>query len=180
MIILLTGPTGSGKTDTSWALLQQFQNIVFLDCDWFASRVPFDWEKDLESVYQALSLMIDFHIKRNETHFVITLTLQMAALFEQFKTYFTKHQLPVHAFRLRCIEHELERRIRSRDRILWQKEEELNNMLKHQEDFDRLFPNDEIFKLIDTSTLSEREVAMMITSMASISLHTNSTGQEQP
>ena len=64
MIILLTGPTGVGKTDTSWALLQQLSRIVFLDCDWFASKVPFDWKKesDVDSIFQALSLRIDFHI----------------------------------------------------------------------------------------------------------------------
>lgn len=39
MIIILTGPTGVGKTDTSWALLQQFEQLVFLDADWFASRI---------------------------------------------------------------------------------------------------------------------------------------------
>jgi thymidylate kinase len=167
MIILLTGPTGSGKTDTSWALLQQLAKIIFLDCDWFASRVPFQWENeaDVESVYQSLSLMIEFHINHGEKNFVITLTYEMAILFEKFKTYFSKHPYPIKAFRLRCSEQELERRIRGRDRILWQKQQELNSMLNMQEDFDNSFKDEELFKLIDTTKLSEREVAMLIVSL---------------
>lgn len=166
MIILLTGPTGTGKTDTSWALLQQYDQMIFLDCDWFASRIPFDWDKDsdVESVFSALSLMIDFYYKKNLKNFVITLTKQMAIRLEKFHHYFAKYEIPIHPFRLRCNEQELERRIRERDRNLWQKQEELNSMLLAQSEFDNQFPNDTLFKLIDTSTLSEREVAVIIAS----------------
>ena len=81
MIIALTGPTGVGKTDTSWALVEQAPPMVFLDCDRFAARIPFSWklESDVESVYQALSVMLDFHTSRAAARFVIPLTLEMAA-----------------------------------------------------------------------------------------------------
>ncbi len=168
MIILLTGPTGAGKTDTSWALLQEIGKIVFLDCDWFASRVPFAWENetDVESVYQSLSLIIEYHKQRGEMNFVIPLTYEMAILFEKFENYFSKHNLPIKAFRLRCGEQELERRIRVRDRILWQKQQELNSMLKMQEDFDNAFTDEKLFRLIDTTSKSETEVALEIVSLA--------------
>lgn len=164
MIILLTGPTGSGKTDTSWALLQQVNPIVFLDCDWFASRTPFNWknESDVETVFQGLSLMIDFHLKNGNENFVIPLTMEMAFLFNKYKSYFSKFNLEIHAFRLRCNEQELERRIRERDRNLMQKEEELRGMLEAQASFDHQFSNNQIFKLIDTTKLSEQAVAQEI------------------
>lgn len=164
MIILITGLTGTGKTDTSWALLQQVSRIVFLDCDWFASRVPFNWqnESDVETVFQALSLMIDFHIKNGSDNFVIPLTMEMAFHLNKYKFYFSKFNLAIHAFRLRCKEHELERRIRERDRNHWQKQEELNGMLEAQTTFDKQYPNNEVFNLIDTTELSEREVAQKI------------------
>lgn len=166
MIILLTGPTGSGKTDTSWALLQQFEQMIFLDCDWFASRVPFSWEEeqDVESVYRALSSMLDFYIKNENRNFVIPLTYQMAILYQKFNHYFKKENLKIASFRLRCSEHELERRIRERDRNLWQKQQELNDMLEAQNAFDDKFPNNNIFKLIETTELSEHEVAIKIAS----------------
>lgn len=167
MIILLTGPTGTGKTDTSWALLQQYTQMIFLDCDWFASRVPFNWENisDVESVFETLSLMIGFYHEKNLKNFVITLTLQMATQLDNFYHFFSKFNLPIYPFRLRCNEHELERRIRERDRISWQKQDELNSMLQAQSIFDTQFPDDKDFKLIDTTTLSEREVAIKIYSM---------------
>lgn len=164
MIIVLTGPTGTGKTDTSWALLQQSDRMVFLDCDWFASRVPFAWENeaDVESVYKALAVMVDFHIKRGEQNFVIPITLEMATLFQKYQTYFASFNLPIKAFRLRCSEQELERRVHERERIPWQKQQELGGIAKAQNDFDMLFPDDEIFKLIDTTHSSEREVAALL------------------
>lgn len=168
MIILLTGPTGCGKTDTSWALLQQFDQMVFLDSDWFASRIPFSWEKeeDVESIYQALSVMLDFYIKKRKQNFVIPITYEMAILYKTFQHYLLKENLKIKGFRLRCSEQELERRIKERDRIHWQKQQELNCMLQVQNDFDRNFTNDAIFKLIDTTTLSERETAIKITDIA--------------
>lgn len=169
MIILLTGPTGVGKTDTSWALLQQSSRIVFLDCDWFASRVPFNWknESDLETIFQALSLLIDFHLKQGNDNFVIPFTLEMAIHWNKYKHHLSNHNLAIFPFRLRCKEHELERRIRERDRNHWQKQEELNGMLKAQTIFDTQFPDNKIFKLIDTTELSEREVALEILSSLS-------------
>lgn len=166
MIILLTGPTGTGKTDTAWALLREIPEIVFLECDWFASRVPFDWKStaDLESVFQALSIMIDFHVKRNRELFVITLTLEMAATLERYQHYFSDCGLPMRMFRLRCDDDELENRINSRDRIEEQKQEELSVMLNHQREFDALFPNDDVFQLIDTTHLTEGEAAAVIRS----------------
>lgn len=61
--------------------------------------------------------------------------MQRAGLFvllNKYESYFSKFNLAIHAFRLRCAEHELERRIRERDRIHWQKQEELNRMLEAQ------------------------------------------------
>ena len=63
---------------------------------------------------------------------------------------------------MRCTEHELERRIRARDCIDWQKQEELNGTLEAQITFDNQFPIDEIFKMINTAELSEREMVQKI------------------
>lgn len=163
MIILLTGPSGVGKTDVSWALLPLFEEMTFLDCDWFASRLPFDWknQSDLESVFQGLALMIEFHLKQGRRHFVIPLTLEMAEYLKKYQHYFTQWQLPIHAFRLRCSEITLENRIRARNRIHWQKQQELEQAPIAQARFDILFPDNAIFRLIDTTQLTEDEVAKM-------------------
>ena len=63
LLIVLTGPTGSGKTDTAWALVAAEDNLVFLDCDWFAARSRFAWEDSdaVESVYRAIESHLEFH-----------------------------------------------------------------------------------------------------------------------
>ena len=164
MIILLTGPTGSGKTDVSWALIEQSTNMVFLDCDWFASYTPFDWENehDVEGVFQALSIMIQFHLEHGRKNFVIPMTIQMAKLFKKNDTYFLGSKLPIKKFRLRCDNAELSHRIKKRDRIDFQKQGELNNVEQAQSTFDQLFPKSDIFYLIDTTHLTESDVAKKI------------------
>jgi uridine kinase len=79
MIIVLTGSTGSGKTDTAWGLLKIFNNIVFLDSDWFASMQPFSWDSksDVGMVYELLEKMIDYHMLHGKKRFIINLTSKM-------------------------------------------------------------------------------------------------------
>lgn len=64
--------------------------------------------------------------------------------------------------RLRCDDHELERRIKERDRNLSQKQEELNQILQAQSNFDNHFPANKIFHMLDTTNLSEKEAAIKI------------------
>ncbi len=162
MIILLTAPTGTGKTNVSWTLLPKFNEMTFLDCDWFVSRLPFSWDKpeDLATSFQALALMIEFHLSQGRQNFVITMTLQMAEHFDQYRHYFEKWNLPIHAFRLHCDESELTRRIQERDRIEWQKQDELQGAPAAQRRYDELFPDNSVFQLIDTTHLTEEEVAV--------------------
>ena len=161
MIILLTGPTGSGKTDTSWALLDSVKEMVFLDCDWFASLKPFSWKKesDVEMVYQALSTVIDFHIKKGNQNFVITLTSEMALVYQKYDHYFTSKNIKIYPFRLHCDNQELKTRILRRDRLEVQKQQELKNSIAQQELFDTNFPDNIIFYLIDGTGKTEQQVA---------------------
>ena len=164
MIIFLTGPTGSGKTDTSWELLKHFDQMVFLDCDWFASMQPFSWEKesDVAMVYQALADMVKFHEKKSNTNVVITLTLEMARLFEKYKSYFEEFDMPLFVFRLHVSDQEGQRRIFARDRIDSQKQEELKNFKIQQQAFDSLCAHNKLFIKIEATTMTEEQVAQKI------------------
>jgi len=160
MIIFLTGTTGSGKTDTSWALVSALPELVFLDCDWFASRSPFSWKRadDVESVYRAIGSQIAFHLGEGRAHFVVTLTLEMAELFESHCDSFAAFGLPIHAFRLAASNDTLEARILVRDRI--QKADELENALRQQTAF--ACAGETRFVPIGTDYISAREVAEAI------------------
>lgn len=157
MIVFLTGTTGAGKTDTSWALVSALDDLVFLDCDWFASRAPFSWKSaaDVDSVYRAIRSQIAFHRGEGRTNFVVTLTLEMAAVFEDNVGAFG---LPVHAFRLVASNDTMRARIIGRDRM--QKTEELENALQQQAAFERL--NAGMFTPIETDGLDAQEVAKVI------------------
>lgn len=164
MIIILTGPTGSGKTDTSWALLENVKDMVFLDCDWFASLFPFSWKKDadVEMVYQAIASMIDFYTKKGHKNFVITLTSEMAIAHDKITTHFATKNMDLYCFRLRCDQQELQRRISQRDRLETQKQQEFKNSIVQQKLFDTEFPDDKVFYLIDGTDKTEQQIALEI------------------
>jgi dephospho-CoA kinase len=165
MIICITGPTGVGKTDTSWALIERGAPMVFLDCDWFASRVPFSWssESDVESVFQAIAVMLRFHVTRGITRFIVPITVEMALSFKQHRHYFEKVGLPVRTFQLYCPEEQLRRRISARDRAPEQKSAELEAIRNQRRHCSGLVS---AFQVIDTSSLDERAVAEKIWSAA--------------
>jgi hypothetical protein len=164
-IIFLTGTTGSGKTDTAWALVSRLDELVFLDCDWFASRSPFSWKRaaDVESVYRGIRSQIAFHLGEGRSRFVVTLTLEMAALFQDNYAAFAAFGLPICAFRLVASNDTIKARIIGRDRI--QKAEELDNALRQQAEFDRLYAAETIFNRIETDGLDAHAVAGTIVRM---------------
>jgi hypothetical protein len=162
MIIFLTGTTGSGKTDTSWALVSALGELVFLDCDWFASRSPFSWKRaaDVQSVYRGIGSQIAFHLGEGRSNFAVTLTLEMAALFQSNFDSFAAFELPIYAFRLVASNDTIKARIIGRDRI--RKTEELENALGQQVEFDRLCAGETSFAPIETDGVSAHEVAAAI------------------
>ena len=163
MILLITGATGVGKTDTSWALVELAQPMVFLDCDWFAARLPFSWqsESDVESVYQALSVMLEHHTRRAAARFVIPLTPEMATSYSRNGHYLERFQLPLFRFRLSCSAELLRERVLKRDRNPVQRSCELEaipSQLRVCETLSDFMP-------VDVSALDEHAAARKILSM---------------
>jgi len=87
MIIILTGSTVSGKTDTAWAVVSLHARIVFLENDCFAYRKPFDPSnrEDLITMYDQLLLNVQFHRQRGIKDYVVTLSPPMAVIFPEMK-----------------------------------------------------------------------------------------------
>lgn len=167
-IIVLTGPSGVGKTDTGWAIVEASRSMVFLDCDGFAFRRPFSWddEADVEAVYESMSLVIGFHRARAAQRFVLTLTLEMADRFGRLQRHLDRHGLPLRLFRLRGDDAVLIARIAQRDRIDSQKQAEQAEQAgaAHAEARSDRLPKR--FMRIDTTALESAAVPERILAMS--------------
>jgi broad-specificity NMP kinase len=169
VIIVLAGPPGSGKTETAKALLKQYPQMVFLDCDWFASRVPFNWssEADVEAIYQAFSLMLNFYKQKNQMQFVMTMTAEMTEVINKFGPYILIDGLPLKLIRLRSAAPVLEKRIKSLNRSEAEVEQDQKRAIIAQYYFDMAFPTNESFYMIDTSLLSPDQAAARVVEIIS-------------
>lgn len=161
MIIILTGPTASGKTSTCWALMHRLERLVFLESDFLGFRKPFDWRdpRDLSVMYEQLIHNLSFQYDRGERDFVLTITPDMAVLFPNKRHMFERFGLPLYLFRFVCSPEELERRIPQRDRGEVQIRREMQYHRESTELLDRVFPDDTVFRRIDTTSIEEDAVA---------------------
>ena len=165
MIVILTGPIGSGKTATAWGLLKIFNNMVFLDCDWFAAMQPFSWDKksDVAMIYEIIAKMMDFHEAQGKKRFVITINSQMAALYKEFVYLFIAKKMPVYSFRLRCEDQILIKRIDARNHV--NKKQEEINAIKQQKFFDTTFSLVQPFMPVEVGNASESELVRKMRTM---------------
>jgi hypothetical protein len=117
MIIILNGPLGIGKTQTSWALVRHFPRAVMLDADYVAEFHPFDYYNDehLAYAHKTLRVMVAHHVSHGFQHFVINWIFESPFQLDRLKGLLGDLGLPIHAFRLVCAPEEVERRVRRRN-----------------------------------------------------------------
>lgn len=164
MIIFLTGTTGSGKTDTAWALLSLHSELVFLESDFLGYRKPFDWrdKSDLTTMYEQLLMNVEFHYERGAKNFVITLTPHMAVFFPKMRSRFQRFTSAIYPFRLVCEDSEVERRIRERGRGDIQTNRELGFYAEGKQLLDDAYPDDGVFTRIESVKDDELGIAKRI------------------
>jgi thymidylate kinase len=164
MIIILTGTTGSGKSDTAWALMSLHDELVFLESDFLGYRKPFDWRdpSDMKTMFDQLLLNAEFLHKRSATAFVMTLTTHMALMFPEQRSRFEALAAPVYPFRIVCDDEEIERRIRSRDRGPVQQSRELGFHRECTDLMDNAFPDESVFMRVRSTRDAEDDVAREI------------------
>ncbi len=117
MIIILNGPLGIGKTQTSWALVQHFPRAVMLDADYVAEFHPFDYYNDehLAYAHATLRVLTAHHVSHGFQHFVINWIFETPFQLNRLKQLLADLELPIYAFRLICAPEEIERRVRRRN-----------------------------------------------------------------
>ena len=117
MILIINGPLGIGKTQTSWALVRRFPRAVMLDADYVAEFHPFDYYNDehLAYAHATLRVLAAHHVSHGFQDFVINWVFETPFQLDRLKQLLGDLGLPIYAFRLVCAPDEIERRVRRRN-----------------------------------------------------------------
>lgn len=164
MIIFLSGPSGIGKTDTSFSLMSSINNSVYLDSDWFCAKNPFDvfTADSIKQVYDSIYSNINYQKKLGYKNFIIAIYLEAFIKFYEYQYQFAALDEKVYTFILSSTTEIHIKRIKSRDRLSWMKENEIkksNEQLKISHSM--ASSNPEIVD-IDTTSMNPIEVAQRI------------------
>jgi hypothetical protein len=117
MIVIINGPLGIGKTQTSWALIGRFDRAVMLDADYVAAFQPFDYynDDDLAYVEATLCVLVAHHLSHGFQDFVIDWVFETPLQLRRLASELAKFGQPIHTYRLVCDVEEIARRVRRRN-----------------------------------------------------------------
>jgi hypothetical protein len=159
MIIIINGPLGIGKTQTSWAIIRRFARGVMLDADYVAEFHPFDYYNDehLAYAHATLRVLTAHHISHGFQYFVINWIFETPFQLDRLKRLLVDLGLPIYAFRLICDPEEVERRVRRRN--LPDLDYELQRSRELIEILDRAALTGDIGTPLDTTSLTVEQTA---------------------
>jgi len=159
MIIIINGPLGIGKTQTSWALVRRFPRAVMLDADYVAEFHPFDYYNDehLAYAHATLRVLAAHHISHGFRDFVINWVFETPFQLDRLKRLLGDLGLPIYAFRLICAPDEIERRVRRRN--LPDLDYELRRSRELVEILDRAARTGDLGRPLDTTSLTAVQTA---------------------
>ena len=117
MIIVINGPLGIGKTETSWQLMQRFTRAVMLDGDYLAAIHPFDHynPSHLDYAYEVFGMLVSFHRQKGIHDFVLNWVFESPASLQRLQAKLAPSEERLHFYRLVCTLKELEGRLRQRN-----------------------------------------------------------------
>jgi broad-specificity NMP kinase len=162
MIVIINGPLGVGKTETSWQLLYRFGRAVMLDMDHIAAFHPFDFynQVHLDYAYATAGMLIEHHVRHGFSRFVLNWVIESAEQMARLRTALSVAGLPIRAFRLRCDPDEISRRVRARNRpeLEW----ELNRSRQLVAILEEAAHAGDIGTPVDTTSLTPEQAAARI------------------
>jgi broad-specificity NMP kinase len=136
MIIVINGPLGIGKTETSWQLMQRFMRAVMLDGDCLTAIHPFDHDNPshLDYAYEVFGLLISFHRQKGIHDFVLHWVFESPASLQRLQAKLAPAGERLRIYRLVCTLQALEGRIHQRNHpeLSWelQRARELHGILE--------------------------------------------------
>jgi GrpB-like predicted nucleotidyltransferase (UPF0157 family) len=161
MIVIINGPLGVGKTETSWKLIEQFDKAIMLDGDYVVAAHPFEIYNDarIDYLYQTIAHNVAWHVAHGYHNFVVNYVFEKPESLAKLRHLLSAYDDVTYAFRLTCAPEEIERRIRARstdpDGLRWESNRFRELMAIQAENAQR----GDLGFVIDTTQLSIDEVA---------------------
>lgn len=162
MIIVINGPLGIGKTETSWRLASSLDSVAMIDGDYVAAFSQFDYynQRHLDHVYSTIRELILHHIEFGIEHFLINWVFEQDEQLNKLKNILSDVGMAWIVFRLICEPTELERRICKRGR------EDIPRQLERARELCRILDTEgadgRLGNVIDTTNLSIEETGEII------------------
>ena len=164
MIIIINGPLGIGKTETSWELLYLFDKAAMLDGDYLGAVQPFEIynEQRIANLYEALRLAAGLHYAHGYQNLVINYVFETPESLADLHRRLAELDEEIYVFRLTCSEEEIARRVRQRSNdpegLAW----ELQRFRELTEIQNANAQRGDLGEVVDTTELSARETARAI------------------
>jgi chloramphenicol 3-O-phosphotransferase len=164
MIIIINGPLGIGKTETSWELLTLFDRAVMLDGDYLGAVQPFEIydANRVAYLYETLRLVAGYHYAHGYENLVINYVFETRESLADLLRLLADLDEQLFTFRLTCSEEEIERRIRKRSNKAEDLAWELQRFRQLTEIQNLNAQHGDLGYVIDTTGLSARQAARVI------------------
>lgn len=132
MIIIINGPLGVGKTETSWKLLEKFDRAVMLDGDYLGAVRPFriDDPERVDYLHRTIHHLAAFHYANGYRNLVINYVFEEPESLADLRRRLAALDDRIYAFRLAADPQEISERVRLRAQGLGLSDEELAWELK--------------------------------------------------
>lgn len=161
MIVIINGPLGVGKTETSWKLLEHFDKAIMLDGDYVVAAHPFEIYNDarIDYLYDTIAHNVAWHVAHGYHNFVVNYVFEKPESLAKLRHLLSAYDDVTYAFRLTGAPDEIERRIRARstdpDGLRW----EFNRFRELIDIQTENAQRGDLGFVIDTTQLSIEEVA---------------------
>ena len=164
MIIIINGPLGIGKSETSWELLYLFDKAAMLDGDYLGAVQPFEIydEQRIAHLYETLRLVAGLHYTHGYQNLVINYVFETPESLANLRRLLVELDKQIYTFRLTCSEAEIARRIKQRssdpEGLAW----ELQRFRELTAIQNANARHGDLGEVINTTELSAREAARAI------------------
>ncbi len=101
MIVIINGPLGVGKTETSWQLIEHFDKAIMLDADYIVAAHPFEIYNAarVDYLYETLAHNVAWHVAHGYHNFVVNYVFEKPESLAKLRHLLSAYDDVTYAFR---------------------------------------------------------------------------------